>query len=194
MIIGLTGGIASGKSESSKHFKSLGFFLIDADIISSIFITRNKSIFNKILKICGKNILCLNGSLNKKKIANIIFSNNYKKKKIEKILHPLIINYIKKIIIKKKSKQNILINAPLLFESGLNKVCDKVVFLWVPYDIQISRSMLRDDRKIDEIQNIIYSQMPTWKKLDFSDFVINNIGSKIELKNIINNLYKLLTC
>jgi dephospho-CoA kinase len=193
MIIGLTGGIASGKNESSKYFKSLGFFIIDADIISSTFITKNKLIFNKVSKICGEDILCLDGSLNKKKIANIIFLDNYKKGKIEKILHPLIINYIKKIIIKKK-KKNFLINAPLLFESGLNKICDKVVFIWVPNDIQISRSMLRDGKNIDEIQNIIYSQMPTWKKLDLSDFVINNIGSKIELKNIINNLCKLLTC
>ncbi|MDR0799976.1 MAG: dephospho-CoA kinase [Endomicrobium sp.] len=193
MIIGLTGGIATGKSESAKHFKALGTYTIDADAISHELTSKGMPVSNELVKSFGSGILCSDGTLNRKKLADIIFSDKKAKLSVEKIIHTHIISRINKIILHNVNKHNIVIDAPLLFEVGLNKMCDKVVVVWIPLDIQVKRLVLRDKLNADQIKKRIDSQMPIEKKVELADFVIDNSGSKKDLKKSIKDLYKLLT-
>ncbi|MDR1928929.1 MAG: dephospho-CoA kinase [Endomicrobium sp.] len=194
MIIGLTGGIAVGKNESANFFKTYhDIYSIDVDAISKEITTRRTLILDKLIQVFGHNIL-LNGSLNRKKMGYIIFSDKLARKEIEKITHNHIIMYAKKIIsYKMKYKYNIIINAPLLFESGLNKICDKIIIIKATYNIQVKRIMLRDNLNITEINKRIYSQMPIDEKIRYADYVVDNTGSKKDLKKEIDNLHRLLT-
>ncbi|MDR1417925.1 MAG: dephospho-CoA kinase [Endomicrobium sp.] len=193
MIIGLTGGIATGKSESAKYLQELGAYCIDADLISKELTRKGLPAFNDLVKGFGKEILLPEGSLNRKKLSNIIFSEKIIKVKVEKILHSYIVARINEIIFREKDKQNIVINAPLLFEVGLDRICDKVVVVWAPYSIETARLARRDNLNKQEITKRILSQMPIEKKMELADFVVDNSGTKQELKRNIIILYKLLT-
>jgi dephospho-CoA kinase len=194
MIIGLTGGIASGKSESAKYFEELGAFCIDADAISKELTAKGEPSLKELTDIFSTNILLPDGSLNRKKLADIIFSDTNAKLKVEHILHSQIICKIKMIISNKIfEKKVIVVNAPLLFESGLDKICDKIIVVKVLLDIQVQRLRLRDGLNDDEIENRISSQMSTQERVKPADFVLDNSGSKQDLRKNIENIYKILT-
>jgi dephospho-CoA kinase len=194
MIIGLTGGIASGKSESAKYFEELGAFCIDADAVAKELTCKGKPVLQEIAKVFGDDILSVEGALNRKKLADIIFSDVSSKLKVEEILHSRIISRINEIISKEVSDtEAIVVNAPLLFETGLDKVCNKIVTIKISYHIQVERLALRDDLSDDEIKKRIASQMPIEEKVKLSDFVVDNSGSKKDLKKQIENIYRLLT-
>jgi dephospho-CoA kinase len=193
MIIGLTGGIASGKSASAECFKELGAFCIDADAISKELTTKGEPSLKELTDIFSTNILLPDGSLNRKKLADIIFSDINAKLKVERILHSQIISKIKMIISNKILEKNVIvINAPLLFETGLNKICDKIIAVKVPFDVQVQRLRLRDGLNDDEIKNRISSQMSTQEKVKHADFVVDNSGSKKDLREKIENIYGIL--
>jgi dephospho-CoA kinase len=194
MIIGLTGGIASGKSESAKYFESLGAYAtIDADEIAHELTAKGMPILDELVKNFGAGILFPAGELNRKKLANIIFSDEKAKLKIEKILHTHIISCVNETISQNIKKSNIVLDAPLLFEVGLDRICDKIVVVWVSHDIQVERLSLRDKLNADQAKKRISSQMPMEKKVELADFVIDNSGSKEDLKNRVKSLCELLT-
>ena len=192
MIIGLTGGIATGKNSAAKIMSKLGAKVIDADKISHALTKRGEPLLKEIALVFGKEILTKCGSLNRYKLGKIVFSNKKAKIKLEKILHKRIIAQIKADI-KKVNKKNIVLNVPLLFETGLEKLCDKTIVVWVPLNIQAKRLMLRDKISLKDAQNKIFSQMPIEKKMKKADFVVDNGGSKALLAKQVKNLYKLLT-
>ncbi|MDR1784568.1 MAG: dephospho-CoA kinase [Endomicrobium sp.] len=194
MIIGLTGGIATGKSETAKYFESFGAYNIDADKISREITEVGKPALVELVNALGKSILYTDGTLNRQKLANMIFSNKKIKFKVEKILHSYIISFIYEMISQHKiSNSIILVNAPLLFETKLNKICHKTVVIWTPYDVQANRLARRNKLDVYHVKRRIDSQMPVKKKIELADFVIDNSGSKIDLKRSVKNLYKLLT-
>jgi dephospho-CoA kinase len=189
MIIGLTGGIATGKSESAKHFKELGAYIIDADAISHKLTAKGMPALSELVKVFGTDILMNNGSLNRKKLAEIIFTDPQAKLEVEKILHAYIISKTNAIIAAKYRKYDIVINAPLLFEVGLDRICDKVVVVWIPYDLQAKRLAARDKINLGQIKKRIGAQMPIEKKVGFADYVIDNSGTKKELAKKVKEAY-----
>ncbi|MDR3113253.1 MAG: dephospho-CoA kinase [Endomicrobium sp.] len=193
MIIGLTGGIATGKSESAKHFKALGAFIIDADAISRELTVKGKPALMELVKIFGTDILNKNGTLNRKRLADIIFSDSKAKIETEKILHAYIISRTNAVIAAKYRKYNIVINAPLLFEVGLDRICDKIVTVWIPYSLQEKRLAARDKLTRQQVKKRIAAQMPIEQKMKLSDFIIDNSGTKKELAKKVKSLYFLLT-
>ncbi|OEG71326.1 hypothetical protein ATZ36_15300 [Candidatus Endomicrobiellum trichonymphae] len=193
MIIGLTGGIAAGKSKSAKYFESLGAYAIDADAIAHELTAKGMPSLDELVKSFGGGILLSDGDLNRKKLADIIFSDEKAKLRIEKILHTHIISRINETISQNIKKCNIVIDAPLLFEVGLDRVCDKIVAVRVSYDIQVQRLVLRDKLNVDQAKKRISSQMSMGEKVELADFVIDNSGSKEDLKERVKDLYKLLT-
>jgi dephospho-CoA kinase len=193
MIIGLTGGIATGKSESAKHFKKLGAYIIDADEISHDLTAKGMPALGELSKYFGKGILRKDGALNRKKLAEIIFSDPESKLRVEKILHAYIISCINEVAAKKYKKYNIIIDAPLLFEVGLDRICDKIVVIWAPYDVQAERLARRDCLNEEQVKKRIESQMPIEKKAKLADYVVDNTGSKSALGKKIKKLYSLLT-
>jgi dephospho-CoA kinase len=194
MIVGLTGSIASGKSESAKYFESLGAFCIDADVVAKDLTCKDKPALQEITEVFGNAILSAEGGLDRKKLADIIFSDFNAKLKLEGILHGRIIFQIEELISNKICEYKVIvINAPLLFETGLDRLCDKVVVVTLPYNIQVQRLKLRDELSDDDIKKRIKSQMSLEDKVKCTDFLVDNSGSKDDLRKHIENIYKLLT-
>jgi dephospho-CoA kinase len=194
MIVGLTGGIASGKSVSAKYFEAFGACNIDADKISRAVVAKGMPALSELVKNFGRSVLDSGGNLDRKKLAAMIFSGEKVKRKVEKILHAYIIARINEEVSQRGTDKGILIiDAPLLFETGLNKICDKVVVVWAPYGVQAGRLALRDKLDGEQIKKRIGSQMLLEKKVELADFVIDNSGSKTDLKKNMENLYRLLT-
>ncbi|MDR3281762.1 MAG: dephospho-CoA kinase [Endomicrobium sp.] len=194
MIVGLTGGVATGKSEAARYFEALGMYIVDADAISRKLTAKGMPLLSELVMNLGTDILYSNGALNRKKLADMFFSNKEIKLKVEKILHVHIIFRINEIILQNVNKFDILIDVPLLFEVGLNKICDKVVVVHASYDVQVSRIALRDKLSYYQIKKRISSQMPIEQKIELADFSIDNTNSKKDLEKNVKDLYKLLTC
>jgi dephospho-CoA kinase len=193
MIVGLTGGIATGKSEAAMYFKILGMRVIDADVLSRELVAKGTPLLGELVKTFGIGILCLDGTLNRKKLADMLFSSKEVKLRVEKILHTHVIFRINEVILQNVDKYDILIDAPLLFEVGLNEVCDKVVVVHVPYEVQVARLALRDKVNCCQVKKRIDSQMPIMKKIEGADFLIDNTSSKKDLEKNVKYLHKLLT-
>lgn len=192
MIIGLTGGIATGKSQSSKIFKELGCYVIDADKLSRTLTTKNSKCLKEIIETFGTDILKDNGTLNRKKLGQIVFNDKQAKKDLERIIHPHIIKKTNEIIAKKYNNTNIVVDAPLLFEVGLDRVCDKVIVIYTRYHIQITRFMKRDNISKEEAIKRISLQMPIEEKIRLADITIDNSGTLIDLKKNVKFIYRIL--
>ncbi|MDR1695426.1 MAG: dephospho-CoA kinase [Endomicrobium sp.] len=193
MIIGLTGGIATGKSESAKYFKELGAYIIDADAISHDLTKKGMPALKELVKHFGKGILFSRGTLNRKKLGEIIFTDREAKLKVEKILHAYIISRINGIVSEKMKEYDVVINAPLLFEVGLDRICDVIIVIWAPYEVQARRLAKRDNLSKEQVEKRISSQMPIEEKVEMADYTVDNTGSKKALAESVRDLYSLLT-
>jgi dephospho-CoA kinase len=172
LIIGLTGGIGSGKSTASNFFKALGVEVVDADIIARLVVQKGQSSLTEISDYFGEDIL-VNGELNRKKLREIIFNSPEKKSWLNNLLHPIIREKMLSQLKQAKGKY-VLLEAPLLFENKLENYCDYVIVVDVSEACQIKRSMLRDSNNQATIENIIASQIGRLKRLEKADFVLEN--------------------
>lgn len=180
MILGLTGGIGSGKSTVSKFFKKEGLKIIDADLIVKK-ISKQKKLKQELVLKIDKEILNLKKEINKEKLKNIVFNDKEKLEILNKIYHPKIKKEFCKIKAKYNPKDLIVFDAPLLFESGLDEECDKIILVCVEEKIQINRVMSRDHVDKNLAKQIIKSQMPQEEKKKKADIIIYNNGSLEEL-------------
>jgi len=182
MIIGLTGGIASGKSTVSSYLSELGAAVIDSDKIAHN-VLKDPIAYNRIISEFGSNILDDNAMINRSNLGKIIFNNPDKRKELEKITHPLIISKIhKKIEDFQKKNRIVILDAPLLFEANLDKIVDKTWVVYVDNKTQIKRLMNRNNLNYKEAKKRIDSQLSLEKKRIMADVVINNTGSIEALK------------
>ena len=221
-IIGLTGGIGSGKSTVSRLFKKLGIAIIDADAISRNLTADNGKALAKILKVFGEEIFLQTQPflrLNRDKLRQLVFDNensknNSNKKILENILHPLIFAEIKRNIKKniknlvekfsknqknqnnQKNKNNpnyIILDVPLLYESpNIQKLCSKIISVECHKNIQIQRVKNRNGLNDEIIEKIINAQATPEQRSKIADFVIENNGTFKELKAKIAKLNKRL--
>ncbi len=194
-VIGLTGGIASGKSCALKEFKRLGANVIDADKISREVVKPGSKALKKIIKIFGKAFL-KNKKLYRKKLAQLIFSDKKARKILEEITHPAIIAEIKKqirVFSKTRNSLPIILDAPLLYEAGLKKLVNKTIVVWCSGKAQAARLLKRDKLKIREIRKRISAQLSLDKKKKLADFVLDNSSSVVALAARVRNLWSDLT-
>lgn len=189
MIIGLTGGIASGKSTVSKILKELGAIIVDADIKAKE-ISEREDVVAEAKNIFGNDIIDNNGKIDRVKLKEIVFSNKEKLKELNNLIHPKVVNEFKKI--KESSNKNdiIIFDVPLLFETGMDKMCEKIILVFADKDTQIKRMIERDniDKKLAE--KIINSQMSLEEKLKKSQIHIENNGTLEDLKKKAENIYR----
>ena len=181
MLIGLTGGIASGKSLVAGELKRLGAYLIDADEIAREVVKRGLPAYSEIVKEFGEKILNPDKTINRKELGRIVFSNSELRKRLEQITHPRIRKKIEAEIsaIKAKNpKAVIVVDAALLIEGGLYKKMDKVIVVCADEKTQIKRLTERDGLAIEDAKNRIASQMPLKEKRRYADFVIENVEGK----------------
>ena len=190
MIIGLTGSIGTGKSQSSKVFKQIGCYIIDADKISRTLTAKDSKCLKDIVGAFGTDVLNDNGTLNRKELGSIVFNDKQAKVELERIIHPHIIRKTNEIIAKKYNSTDIIVDAPLLFEVGLDRICDKVIVIYAKYHLQLARLMRRDNLLKEEAVKRISLQMPIEDKMKLADITIDNSGTLAELKKNIKFIYK----
>ena len=173
LIIGLTGGIGSGKSAVSDRFAALGSKIVDADIASRVVVEPGKPALSEIANHFGAEILQPDGGLNRALLREKIFATPAERKWLETLLHPLINDYIFSELATADSAYAILAN-PLLFETQQDKACDRVLVIDVPVELQISRTTARDNNSESQVRAIIDAQISRADRLARADDVIVN--------------------
>ncbi|MDE5565474.1 MAG: dephospho-CoA kinase [Anaeroplasmataceae bacterium] len=186
-IIGITGGIASGKSNISALLQKKGYSVIDSDQISRNLSQKGNAGYQAIVEVFGRQILCNDGTINRKVLGNLIFNDEKARNKLNFAMHPLVINEIKKQI-EALNVDLIFIDIPLLFEAKLEYLCDEILCAYLPYELQIQRLMMRD--KIDFVYADvkIKSQMSLEEKKKKSKYVIDTSGSFEETEEQLNEI------
>jgi dephospho-CoA kinase len=193
LIVGLTGGVASGKTAASQFLKEEGAYIIDADQIARELVQPHKPAWNELIRAFGKEILQEDGSIHRKKLAEKVFADPKERKRLNQILHPRIKEEMgrrTKEIGQKDPKAIVVIDAPLLVELGDHQEMDKLIVVTSTQTQQIERLKDREGIGPKEAQKILSSQMPLGEKVKLADFVIGNEGSLEETKKRVREVFK----
>lgn len=183
MIIGLTGGIASGKSTVSAYLAELGAIIIDADKIAHEIMEKGKTAYWQVIEAFGREILAENGEIDRSRLGKIVFNNLEKKKILEEITHPQVIREMREKIEEYRAENKVIVlDVPLLFEAGLDSMVDETWVVYVDRETQLQRLIARDGLSYEEANKRIQAQMSLEKKRVLADFVINNKGNIEDLK------------
>ena len=189
MIIGLTGGIGSGKTAVSDAFQDLGITIVDADLASRIVVQKGKPSLKKIAEHFGNDILNENSELDRAKLREIIFNSDEEKHWLESLLHPAIANQIQDELRASSSPYTILVS-PLLLETNQKEYCNKVLVVDVPVELQVERTLKRDQVSEGQVKSIIKAQISRKNRLEFADEVIINDGSLEELHSTVMKFHQ----
>lgn len=193
-LIGLTGGMGSGKSTVADCLRSNGTPVIDADVIAHK-IMNEESTFDKIHEIFGKNVFDKDGSLNKVKFSSVLFTNTVKRKKLNEFVHPKVwtemMDETEKYVT--EGSKVIFLDVPLLIESGWHTRVNETWLVKADYNERIERLSLRTNLSTEEIKKRIEIQMPESEKEEYADKIINNDGTIEETgKQVIEELQKII--
>ncbi|KAG8641588.1 dephospho-CoA kinase [Manihot esculenta] len=183
-MVGLTGGIASGKSTVSNLFKSHGVPVVDADLVSRDVLKKDTDGYNKVVAAFGEEILEANGDVDRPKLGQIVFSDPAKRQLLNRLLAPYISSGIFREILKLwlKGCKVIVLDIPLLFEAKMDKWTKPIVVVWVDSETQLQRLMKRDGSIEEDARNRINAQMSMDLKRSKADIVIDNTGSLEDLE------------
>ena len=174
MIIGITGSISTGKSAVSSYLQDIGYTVIDSDKIVHNLLTK-KEVIDKIAVAFGSGLV-KDRILNKKKLGEIIYNNEEKRLTLNSIIHPLVIRVIQEETNNYKNNEQrlIFVDIPLLYETELENLVDKIIVVYVPYDVQLKRLMLRDNIDMEYARQKIKASMDIEIKKEKADYVIDN--------------------
>ncbi|SDB94737.1 dephospho-CoA kinase [Pelagirhabdus alkalitolerans] len=190
LVIGLTGSIATGKSTISKLFNQHSIPVIDADVIARRVVEPNQPAYKKVVRAFGENILDDDLTIDRPKLANVIFHDPNKRQELESIVHPEIIDQLKKErdALIKENVPLIVLDIPLLFEKKLDDLVDIVLVVYTEKSKQLKRLIDRDHFSKEEAQKRIDSQISIDKKAQKADVVIDNSASLEQTKHQFDRL------
>ncbi len=193
-VIGLTGGIASGKTIVSNYLAELGAEIIDADIIARKIVTPGSPALKEIAAAFGTDVLNADGTLNRKKLGTKVFNDPQALKTLNKITHPKINALVQQRIKSYKESKKahnipLILVAPLLIEAGMQKLVDKVWVVHIDKDTQIKRVMARDKLTPNQALKRINSQLSEQERLKYADAVIDNTGTLEDTKKQVLKLW-----
>ncbi len=187
--IGLTGGVASGKTTVSNFFKQFGIEVIDADVISHQVTKPDGTAFQEIISSFGSSILDENGLIDRKKMRKIIFDDVSKKEMLERIIHPK----VREEMFNLASQSNdhyLIVSVPLLVETGMNEMMDKTLVVDCSEETQIERLMHRDKITLVEAKSILRNQTNRSTRLKAADDLIVN-EKNVTLNELENEVFEL---
>lgn len=189
MIIGLTGGIGSGKSAVSDCFEKLGVTVVDADVVAREVVEPGTAALKSIADHFGDDILTAEGALDRAALRTLIFSDENQRKWLETLLHPLIRKEIIAQLNQSDSPYSIL-SSPLLLETDQQTLVDRVLVVDVPVELQLERTVQRDNNSVDQVKSIISAQSTRTYKQQKADDIILNIGTIEELQKDVFALHQ----
>ena len=175
IVVGLTGGIATGKSTTADLFRERGIAVFDADRSVHHLLGVAGPAVAEICTVFGNEVLRENGSIDRNLLGQRVFRNEADRRKLEQILHPLVARDREAFLARQRQDdaQMVVLDVPLLFEAGTDDLCDLVVVTTVEADIQRERALARDGMTGDKLTGILNSQMPNSEKVDRADFVLD---------------------
>ncbi|KAL9332244.1 hypothetical protein ACSQ67_001854 [Phaseolus vulgaris] len=190
-IVGLTGGIASGKSTVSNLFKSHGFPVVDADVVAREVLRKGSGGWKKVVAAFGDEIVLEDGEVNRPRLGQIVFSDPDKRQFLNRLLAPYIARGILWEVLKLwvKGYKVIVLDVPLLFEAKMDKFTKPIIVVWVDPDTQIQRLLARDKSIEEDARNRVNAQMPLDLKRGKADIVIDNTGSFDDLSQHFQKVF-----
>jgi dephospho-CoA kinase len=190
IVIGLTGGIASGKSTVATMLGNLGITIIDADVEARLAVEKGEKAYDQIVEHFGKTILFEDETINRGKLGEIIFNDEEERMVLNEIVHPAVRNRMleKQEDAVNKGESIIIMDIPLLFESELSGTVDKTLLVYVDETVQLQRLMRRNNYTEKEALARIQSQMPLKEKKRRADSIIDNNGSLDQTQLQMNTL------
>lgn len=192
--IGLTGGIASGKSTVSRILRSKGFKVVDADLLAREAVQVGTPALEEIRQAFGPGVITSAGELDRKRIGEIVFADATKRERLEAIIHPRVRELAakKRAELKASGETIAFYDVPLLYEKNMESMFDKVVVVLAERSTQLSRLMKRDGLTVEEAERRVLSQMPIGEKAKRATAVIRNEGDPSQLEHEIDTCLKVL--
>lgn len=193
--IGLTGSIATGKSTVTNMLKELGAFVIDCDKTARDVVAPGTRGLAKIEEVFGKDAVAADGFMDRVYIGDLVFRNPGMKKRLENILFPLIFEALNEELLRLEragSTPVVFLDMPLLYEVKYDSYVDEVWLVYVPFEVQLSRLMKRNDYTKEEALLRIHSQIPVDKKKSLAQQVIDNSGTLEDTKEQVRSLWEML--
>jgi dephospho-CoA kinase len=188
-VVGITGGIGSGKSAVTDHLETLGITVVDADKVARVVVEPGTSGLAAITEHFGSDVLLANGGLDRAALRKIVFDNHNERKVLEEITHPRIRDEIIRQL-SEASSPYVVLSSPLLLESGQNTLADYVVVVDVPEEVQLKRTMARDDNSEALVNQIMAAQLDRQTRLSRADASIMNDTSLEELYERVEALHE----
>nr|WP_289036828.1 dephospho-CoA kinase [uncultured Allobacillus sp.] len=190
LVVGLTGSIATGKSTISNMFKSAAIPVIDADAIARDVVKPGEPAFEKIKAHFGNEVIGADGTLDRKRLGNIVFNDAQKRTELNQIIHPEIRKEMltQRDELVKQGVPLVVMDIPLLFESKLFDYVDRTLVVYIPEKLQLERLMDRDGSAKEEAQSRIDAQISIEKKKEEADAIINNSGTIEESKQQLSDI------
>ena len=187
LIVGLTGGIGSGKSAASQWFETQGINVVDADIVAREIVEKGQPALAQIQSAFGDWVLLESGELNRKALREHIFQHPFARQQLEEITHPAIRQSII-VQLEQANSPYVILVSPLLFETNQHLLTQRTLLIDASIELQIQRASQRDGQSVAQIENIIQAQMPRDRKLDLADDIAVNDG---HLEHLYTQLQKL---
>lgn len=174
-IIGLTGGIATGKSTVSKMFQEKGIPVLDADIIAHEVMRKGTPVFKQIVETFGESVVLPNGELDRRKLGEIVFNDSYLREQLNRIVHPA----VKDVMLERIRRIDpqvplVILDVPLLFESGFDSICEQTIVVYTDEKTQLERLKHRNRLSTEDALKRIHAQMPLAEKIKRADVIIDN--------------------
>jgi len=195
ILVGLTGGVATGKSTVANMFKKCGAPAIDADLLARQVVEPGKPAWRAIVKLFGKTILNPDRSLDRQALGSVVFRNPKKRQQLERIIHPRVARGQRRLvrrIIKRKPHTVVIYEVPLLFEACVDKRVDKIIVVTADRETQIARLRKRNGLSRAEALRRISSQMPLAKKRRRADYVLDGTTPRKTLAKQVSHLFRQL--
>lgn len=187
-VLGLTGGIGSGKSAAGERFSALGITVVDADQMARVVVEPGKPALDAIAGHFGSEVLQADGSLDRARLRQLVFADPAQRQWLEKLTHPLIGEEIRLRLQRSKSAYSVLAS-PLLMETNQRGLCDELLLIDVPEELQLARAARRDDNDEAQIRRIMAAQMSRAERRSRADHIIDNSGTLEQLHSAIDALH-----
>lgn len=188
-VVGLTGGIGSGKTAASDHFRRLGVTVVDADLVAREVVAPGSAALNAIFAHFGEQLRLPDGSLDRRALRELVFHDSSQRQWLEALLHPLIEAGIREQLAATRSGYQILVS-PLLLEGKQRQLVDRVLLIDAPESLQLSRSSARDGSSRETVSAIIRAQMPRQQRLRLADDIIVNDADLARLQAQVEQLHQ----